>query len=299
LSKSHKYLIGIDAGATSTQLIVCSDSDLVLFDKKFPPINYNISGESGTITLLIQIIKEAIKKAGTENIKCIVAGIAGARQIKDRNYIKKKLIQALKLKNIEILPDTEIALASVFDKNEKNCGILIAGTGSILYYRDGSGKINRIGGWGRFIGDEGSGYWIGKEALNRLAKYYDGIGSYSGVTNLLKKNYELDVHSLIKKIYHEDFDISKIAKHVFDYAGSGDKVSKDIIKKASEHLANHLSAFKMKKMKIALTGSLFTEELLLGKYFRKIVKKRFPNIKIIKADKKPVWGAVRIGLEKF
>ena len=42
-----------------------------------------------------------------------------------------------------------------------------AGTGSICYGRDDRGRAARSGGWGYVLGDEGSGYWIGRRALRR------------------------------------------------------------------------------------------------------------------------------------
>jgi hypothetical protein len=47
---------------------------------------------------------------------------------------------------------------------------------------------------------------------------------------------------------------------------------------------------------IALTGSLFTEETLLGKYLRKLAKEKFYNIKFVKSNQRPVWGAVKIAI---
>ena len=47
--------------------------------------------------------------------------------------------------------------------------IAIAGTGSIVYGRDASGRVARAGGWGFAISDEGSGHWIGRHAISTLA----------------------------------------------------------------------------------------------------------------------------------
>lgn len=305
-----KYIIGIDAGASNTEVVIFCvipakagihmnyALSKKLHSEKFAPINYNILGKKQTTLHLVRIVKTVTNKIGLNNVSAVVAGIAGARRKIDRDNIRESLQKSLKVKNIKILPDTEIAFASVFDKNERNCGILIAGTGSILYYRDTNGKINRVGGWGRIIGDEGSGYWIGKEALNRLTEYYDGIGEKTKLRNVLKRKYKIDASSLVQKVYHEYFEISGIAKHVFDCAESGDKVSISIIKEAAEHFADHLSIFRKKKMTIALMGSLFSKEYLLVKYLRKLAKRSFPNIKLVKPTVRPVWGAVKIASGK-
>ena len=52
----------------------------------------------------------------------------------------------------------------------------IAGTGSICYGRNDAGQAARSGGWGYILGDEGSGYWIGRRALAAVVRHADGRG---------------------------------------------------------------------------------------------------------------------------
>lgn len=293
----NKYIIAIDAGATCTETMLYSTESGVIEEKIYPPINYNLSGEKQTIKKLIFIAKDILKKKYTAS--SMVAGISGARHEKDRKLIKSELKKKLKINRIEILPDTEIALAASFGKDEKNCGILIAGTGSILYYRDSRGNTKRAGGWGRHIGDEGSGYWIGKEALNRLGRYFDGTGRKTKLDEILRKKFGIKNETMLNKVYHEKIELSQIAEHVFRCAESGDAVSKKIVYEAAEHLAGHLNVLKNKNFKIALMGSLFQKESLLEKYLRNIVKTDYPKIKVITSAHKPVWGAVKIGMDSI
>ena len=59
--------------------------------------------------------------------------------------------------------DEEIALSGAFKGGP---GILvIAGTGSNVMGRAADGTMYSAGGWGPALGDEGSGFWIGQEAL--------------------------------------------------------------------------------------------------------------------------------------
>ena len=292
-----KYIIAVDAGATGTEAMLYSATAGKIKEKIYPHVNYNLSGEKQTVKKLISVVKNLISKKYP--VAVLVAGISGARHEKDRAKIKSELKKKLNIKRIEILPDTEIALAASFGRDERNCGILIAGTGSILYYRDSVGKIKRAGGWGRHIGDEGSGYWIGREALNKLGKYFDGTGKKTKLGVVLKKYFGIKNETMLNKVYHEKLEVSQIAEHVFRCAESGDAVSKKIIYEAAEHLAEHLRVLKNKNFKIALCGSLFTKERLLERDLRKIVRENYPTIKLIKSPNKPVWGAVRIGTESL
>jgi N-acetylglucosamine kinase-like BadF-type ATPase len=258
------------------------------------PVNSSLLGLDKTSQRLTQIIKSSLLKFKKE-VSCIVIGISGARDEKQRNFICKVLQEKTGYKNIYIYPDTAIAFYSVFKHGEINCGILIAGTGSILYYMDSNGQIKQAGGWGRLIGDEGSGYWIGCEALKKVTKYFDGNGSNTMLIDVFKKKFGLTKSSVINKIYNEKFEIQKLAKTVFDCAAKGDKVSNDIIKSAACKLAENFRVLKKKKYTIAFCGSLFSKQNLLKKYLKQISKTNYPNINLIKSERSPVWGAIRLG----
>ena len=267
--------------------------------KKYPPVNYNLIGFDETINRLKYIINNISKKVQDGKVISVAAGISGARYEKDRKLIAVRLIRETGIRKIKILPDTEIAFASAFEYGVLNCGILIAGTGSILYYKDTKKTLKRIGGWGRLIGDEGSGYWIAKQALLHVTKYYDRVGNKTMLTELFERNHNIKDKTLIKKIYHEGFDISQLTKLVFHAASKGDTISKNIIKDAAGKLAEHFKPLRNKKYNIALTGSLFSEEKLLEKELVKISKALYPDIRLVKPALSPVWGAVKIAAKEI
>src|SRR4029450_7542857 len=60
--------------------------------------------------------------------------------------------------------------------------VIICGTGSIAYGRNGEGVAARAGGWGHIIGDEGSGYWIGRQAVQAVMRDADGRGPATRLT---------------------------------------------------------------------------------------------------------------------
>lgn len=293
--KKTKYIIAIDAGATSTEAVLYSGSPNVKINK-FDAVNFNVLGFTKTVTSLTQIIKSVSKNVGLKNIGCVSTGISGARNIKDRQRIGKALSKSLKIKYVRIFPDTEIAFASMFNPKQTNCGILIAGTGSVLYYKDKRNKLHRIGGWGRLIDDLGSGYWIGREGLNTVTRSSDNRTKNTILVNAVKKEFGLNDKNILQKIYHEGFPIGSIARIVFRSAEKGDKISKQIIIRAAEHLFEHFKTLPNKNAAIGLIGSLFTKETLLEKHLRRITKKVYPKIKFVKAINSPVWGAIKLEL---
>lgn len=301
------YIIGIDSGATSSEAVIMAQffssgkkrsisslHGLKIIRKKYPPVNFNIFGLDETIKRLKLIIKDISTKVPGGKVVSAAAGISGARYEKDRKLIAAALKKVSGIKKITILPDTEIAFISAFDNSLKNCGILIAGTGSILYYKDSKGKIKRTGGWGRIIGDEGSGHWIAKKALEHVTKFYDGKAPKTILASMFDKEFGINENTIIKKIYRDGFDIASAAKLVFRAAEKGDKISRQIVKDAAAELALNFTPLKKEKYSIALTGSLFSREKLLEAELMKISLASFPNIKLIKPALQPVWGAVKI-----
>lgn len=306
----EKYIIGIDSGATSSEVLIvpftktCPALDAGAGNrgigkkgktKKYPPINFNVLGFEETVKRLIRIIRDSSKKIGLKNAACIVAGISGARNEKDRAKLAKAVSEKLGFNKIKILPDTEIAFYSVFAHNQTNCGILIAGTGSILYYKSIEGKMNRIGGWGRILGDEGGGWWIAKEALSLAVRNFDSSPKDSRLTAMLSEKFGLHKGNILEEIYHRNFEISEITREVFRLAERNDIFSREIIKQAADQLTGLFFKLGRVEFTIALCGSLFTEEKLLEKYLLKIAKKKFPNVSFVKPKQKPVWGAVLMG----
>jgi N-acetylglucosamine kinase-like BadF-type ATPase len=296
-----QYILAVDSGATKSEVLLypaggakITTGKIKLY--KYPFINLNLLGFAESVKRLKNILKDISKIAGKGNILAVSAGISGARYVSDRKKISAALKKASGIKNIFILPDTEIALAAAFEQDEKNCGILIAGTGSILYYRAGDGNINRVGGWGRHIGDEGSGHWIAREALYKVTKHYDKRHNAEMLSRVIKKEFGIDQGNIIKHVYHKGFEISRLTKHVFRCAERGDKVCLEIIKNAAENLLTHFIPLKKQKYRIAMMGSLLTEEKLLASEFKKAAKKQYPNIKLELPEFKPVWGAVKIAM---
>ncbi len=72
---------------------------------------------------------------------------------------------------VALSSDVEIALVGALGRR---LGIVVlAGTGSAAYGVNRAGESLLVGGWGYLLGDEGSGYWIGSEALRLLARAAD------------------------------------------------------------------------------------------------------------------------------
>ncbi|MBI3012521.1 MAG: hypothetical protein HYY63_02735 [Elusimicrobia bacterium] len=114
------------------------------------------------------ILKKSLQKWGSFPAENLLVGAKGVWTKKKKRDLWKRLKELAE--NVEVLSDIEFAYNSTF--KDKPGILLIAGTGSIAYGKDGCGHWSRAGGLGPKRGDEGSGYWIGKQFLERTKRNF-------------------------------------------------------------------------------------------------------------------------------
>jgi N-acetylglucosamine kinase-like BadF-type ATPase len=118
--------------------------------------------------------------------------------------------------------------------------LLVAGTGTVLLVRDSKETMHLMGGWGTILGDEGSGYWIGVEALKHVSRALDNMipkdKLYEAVMERLPADVQERPRMLSRLIEAKSVIPSEIAPLVFLVASS-DTTAKKIIQAAADHLA--------------------------------------------------------------
>src|SRR5439155_26556427 len=115
--------------------------------------------------------------------------------------------------------------------------VIVAGTGSIAYGHDGSGHAARAGGWGYLLGDEGSGFWIGRRALAAVVRQADGRGPVTQLTGLILDRMGITrPGDLIHETYYRDLKrqaIAALAPLVQQAHAAGDAVADHILQRAA------------------------------------------------------------------
>jgi len=300
---SGSYYIGIDSGGTKCELVISSPDKKIIFQKKYKGIHYSVAGAEVYSETVSGFITDAAAKCRLDLKHCqgICFGIAGAREKKDRNSLRKLFSQKLEVKNIIITSDAMTALFGAFGGDEGI--ILISGTGSVLYgYTDN--KIIRVGGWGRIFADEGSGYWIGKRALNLVTKEYDEMNDRKKpgiLSGSLSKNFGITKKNLNEKIFRSNFLIQNIAPLVIECAGKNCPLSKKIVDETVEVLIEHIRSFlrisgRKKKIKIAFIGSIIENRNLISDKLKKEIEK-LKKVEVVTKEHPPAFGAVLLAME--
>ena len=160
-----RYL-GIDGGGSKTAFL--------LVDEYYNEICHLHTGPSNHLSIGNDAARESIARGIsqlTERPDIICAGFAGAGRPESVNFYKEVLHS--------IVPEAQVIIESdAFISSIGAIGIdpgilLIAGTGSIVIGRDKDRAMFRVGGWGPYFGDEGSGFWIGREAIRAALRSID------------------------------------------------------------------------------------------------------------------------------
>lgn len=296
------YFIGIDGGSTKTKGILTDYNLRVIKTVVAGSSNPHVVGFNKSSEIISGLINKLYKKG-----VYVTAGISGAGRKKDSDKIKflvkinlNKL--NLKIERLEIFSDARIALEGAF--SGRSGMLLIAGTGSILYYKDSNNNFSRVGGFGRYVGDEGSGYSIGRKGLNIAAKTLDKRIRKNILADKIIDSLKIsNIDEFITKINADRFDFSSIAPIVIESAQKGDSISKKILDDESDELINHISTaltnLDGKKIPLCLSGGLISSKNYFSKLLLKKIKSGFNKIIIQEAEFSPEIGAILLTKKLF
>ena len=124
--------------------------------------------------------------------------------------------------------------------------MVISGGGSVAYGRTSSGEALRIGSWGHMLGDEGSGFWIGLEAMKAGLKSRAGVIPETALGERIMREFATqDDRHVIREVYSSSFseaEISGLVPPVASLSQEGDAAATRILDEAAGHLADIVRA---------------------------------------------------------
>ncbi len=172
-------VLGIDAGGTKTVCQLADDQANVLAESRGGGANLQASGELEVEKVLHHVIDRALVNASARPA-AICLGMAGVDRPRDADVVRGILLRIGHRAQPYVVNDALIALEAGVPGGAGV--VVVAGTGSIAYGRDAQGRAARAGGWGYVLGDEGSGYWLGRHALRAVVRAADGRGRTTSLT---------------------------------------------------------------------------------------------------------------------
>jgi glucosamine kinase len=152
---------------------------------------------------------------------------------------------------------TDAQAACIGAHGGREGGIVVVGTGTIGW-AELSGRQYRVGGWGWPISDEGSGAWLGCEAVRKTLWAHDGRVPWTDLLQSLFARFQSDPHAIVRWMSGAlPRDYASLAPVVVEHAAADDRVALELLLEAGEHidaLARRLLAFGV--VRLALVGGL-------------------------------------------
>jgi N-acetylglucosamine kinase len=194
-----------------------------------------------------------------------------------------------------VLNDVEVAFDGAFAGDDGV--LLLAGTGSMAWAKV-DGESLRIGGWGNAFGDEGSAFWIGREALSLAAQALDGRIAAPGFAGAVIAASSVDPFRLIEWAYGQENQraaFAGLAETVSRLADGSDTTAMDLLRAAGTALAAHGRAARAKLGRPALAwsygGGVFGSTIILQQIMLRLGPPVLPKLPPVGGA---VWRAARL-----
>ncbi|MGH9161094.1 MAG: N-acetylglucosamine kinase [Vicinamibacteraceae bacterium] len=297
------HVLGIDAGGTKTVCLLADAQGRVMSRAQGAGANLQSQGELEVEKTLHEVMEEAIGASAIVP-RAICLGIAGVDRDEDAEVVHAVMRRIGYRARVVVTNDALIALtAGVGD----GPGVaVIAGTGSIAYGRNARNEAARAGGWGYVLGDEGSGYWLGRHALRAVVRAADGRGGSTALTRHVLAHFGIErPQDLVREVYTRALRpsaIAKLAAAVQRAHEEGDGMATSILDRAARELvASTASVVKQLDMAheafpVVLAGGIFQVVPVLVSSLTLLLPQVAPHGTVRRLPEEPAYGAVLIAL---
>jgi N-acetylglucosamine kinase-like BadF-type ATPase len=296
------YSLGFDGGGTKTDCVVLDAKGAVIGEGRGGPANPLRSGYDGAFSSLREAAAEAIAAAKIRpaDISSVCAGLAGAGR---RSVVRRMMVFLSKefpAAVAQVATDYEVALESAVGSGPGV--VLIAGTGSVAYGRNAAGETARAGGYGPWIGDEGSAFEIGRRAVSAVARARDSDSPVTVLSKMIPAALECpDWDDLLLRIMKNPDDVfPKLFPVVAAAANSEDSAAKEILFASAIGLGSLamtvIRRLGMKNLQFPLvkSGGVFGHSRMLDSLLDSVLTSGALRAKISRLEISPAVGAARI-----
>lgn len=254
---------------------------------------------------LRELVSPLISRCGAAGPAAVCIGSAGISFGDAREQLRQMLKGLCPEADVQVLGDMEISLLA---NSADGSGILlISGTGSICLGRTKKGDTFRAGGWGHIASDDGSGYWIGLQAIRHTLRAADGMWPKALLySRVLEEMGCQDSGSLVTFLSSPACTKARVA-HLCEAVEAcclqGDPAAKEILAAAAGELFAlvHAVAERMgfepgSELPVFLGGSVLTRCRPLREAFERMMDAQF-NARLKNIERPAAWGAARAAAE--
>ncbi len=294
-------LLSVDGGATKTVAIIVDEKEGTIK-------GIGISGPSNFVSAGPEMAEKNLKSAvfnalggASETLDSVESGIFGIAGIGDSNTdtnVGVKIIDKITNRPDFIKINDGEPAYRLANLNEE--GIVFAGgTGSVCFYLLNN-KLNRLGGWGWFIGDDGSASWIAKRALNIATKEFDNIIEEKYMIETSERYFHKNFRDVISELEqkHDKTNVAGFAPYVSEMASKNNRIALNIFNDSAEYISSIVNSIKRhfsKNPRISLVGGT----VLAGQFYKDLLSKKLGSGIYMYPGYQVAIGGVLVLMEKL
>ena len=280
------YRIGVDGGGTTTRAVVIDGKLRALGRGESGPGNFYSAGIEAAVANIVAAIRAALESADLSESEVAGwgLGLAGACSDDDKTWQRVALLPHAGNAQVVVDEDAAAAQAGAFEGGPG--AICIAGTGANCFGINANGERRGADGVGPLLGDRGSGYWCGEQALRAACAGADGSAPPTALYDaVLRELGAVNAAQLISIVYAPDFKKDRIAAlfpTIMQTAASGDAVAQEILERAGQELAKTALAVlrPLQLNRVAPVGGILSRETPVRAAYEAALRDAIPNIEI-------------------
>lgn len=301
---SVELFVGLDLGGSGTRAALAGADGAVLAVGRGPS---GLVGGAGGNRQLARALDSALASITARVGHTAVEVFAGTRGLSiagRRERLELELHTRFPQATVQVSNDAHIGLWGALAGQP---GVaVIAGAGSIALARTQDGREGRAGGWGYLLGDEGSGYWIGREALITYLRMLERGTTASRlaalVTETTTKTTVVDTLGWFYRGTDQVARLAALAPLVTQAAHGGDRDAAHILEAAGAALADLASTAvrqvfaEPEEIQVVTIGGVWSAGPPLDDAFNTRLNQQLPRARRVKPRLLPVGGSLLLAM---
>jgi len=297
-----RYYIGVDGGGTKTALGAYDATGQCVAETVCPPLNYHFIGVDAALSNLRQGI-EALH-IPIEQIDAVGIGDPALDDVTEGEAAQHFAAAVRDILGVPVYirSDAYMTLYALTE-GKRPAVLVISGTGAMAISEDAQGRIRVAGGWGRLTGDEGSGYFIGLQALRAALHAADGIAPPTALTDAALTHFGCDTpRALIDVFYGErEPDVAGFSRVAARCAEQGDHRASEILREAARYLTDYTSSLIRQSGAdtVGVYGSVLCRNRTVREEFERLLTQKHPHITIAEPPISAQCAAARYAKHQY
>lgn len=292
-------VLGVDAGGTSTRALVADRDGRVLGRGRAGGGNPVARPEAEAVEQVRLAAAGAVAGVDPGDVGAVVLGVAG---LAEQPRVLEQLDLALRSLGLRCPPllrgDAEVAFAAGTAELEGT--VLIAGTGAASARVVAGREARTHDGWGWLLGDDGSGFWIGREAVRVTLRTQDTdvAGPLAARVMDVLAGGPVSRSQLVLKVHaRPPVSLAALAPLVLQAAAAGDREAVDVVERAADRLLAAVDVVRgPDEVTPVVLGGGIASSVVVGEPLVARLRDRWPGAPlsvVVSAEAGAAWLAAR------